>query len=124
MKQNQRSNNKKSWDDIADANRRFYDEIAPVYEMVDTRRGQNKHQWIDPLLRKLKELCSTDSKELTFLDAGSGSGFLSVKASTHFENLVLVDISKAMIERIDLPKSKKIVADCSNIPLEKNINFS
>jgi len=100
--------------EVLEANKRFYDQIASVYEQADSRRADHvDHSWIDPLLQSFNPA----QKPLKFLDAGSGSGFLSLKAQHFFQDLTLVDISQKMLDRIPLKSASKICADCSHIPL-------
>lgn len=105
------------WNKVATANKNFYDQIASVYDQIDSRRGENKHEWIDQVFTHALGLLDKKSGSPTFLDAGSGSGFLAMKAKEYFKDLVLVDISPAMLEQIPITGQRKIVADCANIPL-------
>ena len=104
---------------VLEANRRFYENIAPHYDSLDSRRGENRHDWIDRLLSTQAEQIrrTTGRRELSFLDAGSGSGLLVAKAKHDFARRIAVDISPAMLERIPEQGIERITADVSRIPL-------
>jgi ubiquinone/menaquinone biosynthesis C-methylase UbiE len=109
---------------VTAANRRFYDEIARVYEEVDSRRhGDVDHSWLDAVLERVHALVVRTSgrgpESLEFLDAGAGSGFLATRARRLFPHITLVDISQAMLDRIRMPEARKLLGDCNEIPLER-----
>lgn len=114
---------------VAAANQRFYDQIAAVYDQVDSRRaGKIDHAWLDDVLARIVATleCSTGRSraELAMLDAGAGSGFLAERASRFFGNLTLLDVSQAMLDRIAIPGARKLKGDCSSIPLgDESIDF-
>ena len=109
-------------DEVAIANKRFYDQIADGYDQVDTRRkGTVDHSWVEPILDKILSLLAErdgGTKDPAFLDAGSGSGFLALRAHRRFKNMAMVDISQKMLDRIDLPGTEKICSDVCSIPVE------
>lgn len=110
---------------VSAVNMKFYDSIAEVYNTIDTRRkhGEEQHYcWIDPVLDQVcAEIRSiVPGEPSVFLDAGSGSGFLSKRAHTRFDKTILLDISQKMLERIEIPGSLKIKGDCNHIPLKDN----
>ena len=107
---------------VSNVNRKFYDQIAGVYDSVDSRRNTGEeHRWLDAVLTDIKDLANeTGLTELTLLDAGAGSGFLSYKAQDYFPNLILLDISPKMLERIDIPDALKLEGDCGEIPLDED----
>src|SRR4051812_18988731 len=81
--------------DVANANERFYDRIAGVYDHVDSRRsGHPDHAWVDRILAEIRT-----SRGGRFLDAGSGSGFLARRAVGRYERVSVIDISKEMLAR-------------------------
>jgi len=110
------------WKKVSEANKNFYDQIASIYDQVDSRRREIKHEWIDQVLIHCREILTKKfpQESFSFLDAGTGSGLLALQAKNYFNNLILVDISQAMLDQIKLENSKKIVADCASIPLEEN----
>jgi SAM-dependent methyltransferase len=115
--------------DVARANERFYDRIAGVYDHVDSRRsGHHDHAWVDRILAEIRAQLSSPSagggggREATgggvhFLDAGSGSGFLARRAVGLFDRVSVIDISKEMLARIDVPGAEKIHGDCTAMPI-------
>ena len=97
-------------DDVAKANQRFYDQIAWIYDEVDRRRGDHiDHNWVDGVFNNILELLESGKEEgeLSFLDAASGSGFLAQRARKFFPRMTLLDISRNMLKRIDLPGALK-----------------
>lgn len=114
--------------EVSAVNMKFYDSIADVYNKIDSRRkhGEEKHVWIDPVL---DQICThiksfKQGEPSVFLDAGSGSGFLSKRAHTRFDKTILLDISQKMLERIEIEDSLKIKGDCNHIPLkDSSIDF-
>jgi ubiquinone/menaquinone biosynthesis C-methylase UbiE len=102
--------------DVALANERFYDRIAPVYDQVDSRRsGGDQHRWVDRILDEIR--AEAPPGPLHFLDAGSGSGFLARRAVGSFDRVSVLDISKEMLARIDVPGAEKIHGDCTAMPI-------
>jgi ubiquinone/menaquinone biosynthesis C-methylase UbiE len=72
---------------------------------------------MESVLEKIHSLLG-NKKSLAFLDAGSGSGFLAYRAYDRFKDMTVVDISQKMLDRIDLPGTKKICSDACAIPVE------
>lgn len=108
-------------DEVAAANKRFYDQIADSYDKIDSRRsGSVSHAWIDPVFDQMLSLLAKRKEQREnpdFLDAGSGSGFLAIRAREYFKNITVVDISQKMLDRINLPGATKICSDLSAIPV-------
>ena len=109
--------------EVTAANRRFYDEIAAIYEEVDSRRHRDvDHSWLDAVLEGVRGLAAQTTGRpgatLEMLDAGAGSGFLALRAQRLFPCLTLVDVSQAMLDRIPLPGARKLLGDCNDLPLE------
>ncbi|MGB1026243.1 MAG: methyltransferase domain-containing protein, partial [Rhodospirillaceae bacterium] len=105
------------------ANRRFYDTIAGVYDQVDSRRkGNLPHPWVEGLVQEMIDLRTQYGGPVTaplhLLDAGTGSGFLAYRAAALINSITLVDVSQAMLDRIDLPEAAKICSGCEQVPLE------
>lgn len=106
------------------ANKRFYDQIADVYEKVDRRRAPKlEHAWLDDVINEVYTIVRTTFGEpctYRFLDAGSGSGFLAQKAQKLFRHMILVDLSRNMLDKIRLPHARKIVGDCTHLDLRES----
>ena len=110
-------------DDVAKANQRFYDQVAGIYEEVDRRRGDHiDHNWVDGVFNNILEILesSKEESELSFLDAASGSGFLAQRARKFFPRMTLLDISRNMLKRIDLPGALKVCSDTCFIPAKES----
>ena len=111
-------------DDVAKANQRFYDQIAGIYDEVDRRRGDHiDHNWVDGVFSNILELLVSSKEgvsELSFLDAASGSGFLAQRARKFFPRITLLDISRNMLKRIDLPATLKLCSDTCFIPAKNH----
>jgi len=111
-------------DDVAKANQRFYDQIAGIYDEVDRRRGAHiDHNWVDGVFNNILELLASSKKEvseLSFLDAASGSGFLAQRARKFFPRMTLLDISRNMLKRVDLPETLKVCSDTCFIPAKES----
>ena len=111
-------------DDVATANQRFYDQIAEIYDEVDRRRGDHiDHNWVDEVFNNILEILASSKEEvseLSFLDAASGSGFLAQRARKFFPRMTLLDISRNMLKRIDLPGTLKICSDTCFIPAKES----
>ena len=111
-------------DDVATANQRFYDQIAEIYDEVDRRRGDHiDHNWVDEVFNNILEILASSKEEvseLSFLDAASGSGFLAQRARKFFPRMTLLDISRNMLKRIDLPETLKVCSDTCFIPAKES----
>ena len=110
-------------DDVAKANQRFYDQVAGIYDEVDRRRGDYiDHNWVDGVFNNILEILesSKEESELSFLDAASGSGFLAQRARKFFPRMTLLDISRNMLKRIDLPGALKVCSDTCFIPAKES----
>ena len=111
-------------DDVAKANQRFYDQVAGIYDEVDRRRGDHiDHNWVDGVFKNILEILASSKEEvseLSFLDAASGSGFLAQRARKLFPRMTLLDISRNMLKRIDLPGTLKICSDTCFIPAKES----
>ena len=111
-------------DDVAKANQRFYDQVAGIYDEVDRRRGDHiDHNWVDEVFNNILEILASSKEEvseLSFLDAASGSGFLAQRARKFFPRMTLLDISRNMLKRIDLPGALKVCSDTCFIPAKES----
>ena len=111
-------------DEVATANQRFYDQIAGIYDEVDRRRGdQVDHTWVNGVFNNILSILESTkvgTNELAFMDAASGSGFLAQRVQEFFSRMTLVDISRNMLKRIDLPGTTKICSDACFIPVKES----
>lgn len=116
-----------SKEDVITSNERFYDQISSVYDTVDSRRSDGlDHNWLRSIIQSIHNRLNISfaDQELTFLDAGAGSGFLSYMCNDYFSQNYLVDLSQKMLDRIEIKNSIKIKADCDSIPLDdETIHF-
>jgi len=102
--------------DVQEANRRFYESIASVYDQVDPRRADSSRlAWLEKIISEMRAQCP--GSNATFADLGAGSGLLSLMAAEHFPKVLAVDISPAMLARIKHPKVEIICAPCEALPL-------
>jgi len=111
-------------DEVAKANQRFYDQIAEIYDEVDRRRGDHiDHIWVDGVFNNILSILESSkvgTDELSFMDAASGSGFLAQRAKNFFPYMTLLDISRNMLKRIDLPGTLKVCSDACFIPAKES----
>ena len=119
---NETTNTQDLSDKVLQTNLKFYESIADVYDGIDSRRKDNiQHEWFEAVLDKIQEnIKSTALMDAVFLDAGAGSGFLSYRAEKRFKNIILQDLSQKMLDRINIPRAKKIAGDCTEIALPDN----
>ncbi len=113
--------NKITKDQVLQSNKKFYDQIADVYDSVDSRRSQDlSYDWLEQINFKISELIKKRflNEEIIFVDAGAGSGFLSKKAKKYFRNIHLIDLSPAMLDKIQIDNANKIVGDCTKMPFQ------
>lgn len=102
---------------VLEANRRFYETVAGVYEKVDRRRdGARDHAWLKAILRDLRGFFP--GEEASFLDLGAGTAFLSKLALQEFPSVTAADLSPAVLSRISDTRIKKICAPCEKLPVE------
>jgi ubiquinone/menaquinone biosynthesis C-methylase UbiE len=103
---------------VQQANRKFYQGTAQFYDEVDSRRSRasSRHAWLDSLLAALR--ARVVAPDPVFLDLGSGTGFLSSRALALFARVIAVDISPAMLARIEDPRVERICSATESLPLE------
>ncbi len=101
--------------EVQEANLRFYETIAPVYDQIDSRRANDRFGWLDSLLKDLRAKCSAE--EPVFADLGAGSGLLARHAVEHFPKVIAVDLSPAMLARIRHPRIETREGSCEALPL-------
>lgn len=102
--------------EVQEANRRFYEQIAPVYDQVDSRRANDRFQWLDRIVKDLRTRCPAENA--VFADLGAGSGLLARHAADHFPKVLAVDISPAMLARIRHPRIETVEGSCEALPLK------
>ena len=114
-------------EDVTEANRRFYDRIAPVYDHVDSRRGGKvDHGWLDRVLEGAIAATSVPRPQADweFVDAGAGSGFLAERARRYFRRITLLDLSGPMLQRIALKGARRVQGDACRMPLrDASVDF-
>ena len=106
--------------DVTAINKKFYDQIAVIYDQVDSRRSSNLDcRWLEHLLSRIITLLSRNfphCRDFSFLDAGAGTGFLAKQAKKYFAGVTLLDVSAKMLQKIDIDAAGKIVANCLEMP--------
>lgn len=102
---------------VQKANLRFYNEVASVYETIDSRRSRS-HKWLDHLLAQIR--ARIPEKEPVFLDLGAGTAFLTRAALHYFPRVIALDLSSAVLERIEDSRVEKICAPAESIPLPES----
>ncbi|MGZ3712614.1 MAG: class I SAM-dependent methyltransferase [Bdellovibrionota bacterium] len=112
------SSEQKNRSAVLEANRRFYEAIAGVYEKVDQRRSAERdHGWLRAILKDLRLHCEAPNP--VFLDLGAGTAFLAKLALEEFPRVIAADLSPAVLAHIDDVRIEKICAPCEKLPLEK-----
>lgn len=104
---------------VRDANLRFYEAVAGVYDKVDSRRADGQaHPWLNRLLAELRSRVSAPSP--SFLDLGAGTAFLSRAALAHFPEVTAVDLSPAVLAQIPEANIRKVCAPCEELPFPQD----
>lgn len=109
-----------SGEQVVEANRRFYDTVADVYETVDRRRSSARADWLEAVFDDIERRLPPRGKDTRrhFVDAGAGTGFLAQAVAQRFDTVTLIDVSQRMLDRVDLPCAEKVCADVCQTPLE------
>ena len=100
--------------EVKEANKRFYNAVADVYEKIDGRRNLKKNKWIG---RKLRWLSERAGKE-DFLDLGCGTGFVLRYARSYFTRTVGVDISEEILKKAEPYCDEVVCTDVDKLPFE------
>lgn len=101
---------------IKEANRRFYDIVAPVYEEIDGRRTGEVLAWLSENLKGLSNRTSGD----VLLDFGCGSGVVSDCGRRYFKRTYGMDISPEIL-KIALERADGVICgEANSIPLKDN----
>lgn len=101
---------------IKEANRRFYDIVAPVYEEIDGRRTDEVIAWLS---ENLKGLSKETSGEV-LLDFGCGSGVVSDCGRRYFKRTYGIDISPEILKIASEKADGVICGEANGIPLKDN----
>lgn len=91
-------------------NRIFYDLVAPFYDKADGRR--RPQQWLEDNIRQLAETTPAGS----FLDVGSGTGYVATIALKYFKRVVALDYSGEMLKQIKDPRIEKVKGSAYYLP--------
>ena len=115
-------------DEVSRANQRFYDQIAKKYDEVDRRRGDHiDHTWVDEVFTNIVFILKPSmlrANKPSFMDAASGSGFLAQLAQKFFHKMTLLDISRNMLRRTEVPGTLKVCSDaCFILVNESSFDF-
>ncbi|MFH1055310.1 MAG: methyltransferase domain-containing protein [Candidatus Altiarchaeota archaeon] len=102
-------------DDVKDANRRFFDLAADVYEGVDKRRGDKVSRWLDDGIGELSKRATGGA----LLDIGCGTGFVMRKSNGKFNLIVGVDISPNMLKQTNV--GYPVCADTDYLPFKGGV---
>lgn len=97
---------------IKEANRIFYDIAADIYEQVDGRRTTDFPSWLDNNLKKIAEYSDKGS----LLDIGTGTGWIACRAKEYFDYVVAIDISSAILKKIERENIIKVSCDAEFMP--------
>lgn len=92
-------------------NKVFYNKIASDYEKIDGRR--KPQEWIERMIRGM----ALYTKGEYLLDVGAGSGYISNIAAKYFKQVVAIDISQAMLDRINNPKIEKVCMGIDDVDI-------
>lgn len=104
---------------VREANRKFYETVAGVYEKVDQRRSDERdRQWLRSVLAGLRAEVTSSSP--VFLDLGAGTAFLAKLARERFSRVIATDLSPAVLAQIHDPQIEKVCAPCEELPFESN----
>ncbi len=102
---------------VKDANRKFYNIAADVYEEVDGRRGNDISGWLDDKIRELAAVVPTGER---LLDIGCGTGFVLKKVNSCFSLRVGIDISFQVLKHAQKYTHHICNADNDFLPFKDN----
>ena len=100
--------------EVKNANRCFYDTIAPVYEQVDGRRSDALGEWLKTTLRNLR----FHAPGGTLLDLGTGNGFVNRCAEGIFQTRIGSDISPEILRTQPETREAAVAADVDHLPFQ------
>ena len=111
-------NNNQTRENVIDANVKYHTAHSATYHLQPHFKPENRVLFTE----KLKKFSKKCGNEL-LVDLGCGTGFVIELATSHFSNVVGVDITPAMLKKVDrsLDNSSLIQADTEYIPLVGNI---
>jgi len=97
-----------------EANRKFYDNAANIYEKADGRRNAAMDRWMESRLKGLSIMAGNG----LLLDVGCGTGMVLRNGKNFFNKTYGLDISVEILKKAQA--DGVICADCSKIPLKDN----
>jgi len=100
---------------VKEANRRFFDRVAPEYELINERIFTEIGPFTEDILKEL----SARSLAEAALDLGCGTGNIARKIAEFFQRSYGVDISFNMLKEAR-GLSGRIVGDCLEVPFKDN----
>lgn len=77
------------------------------------------HEWAK-YVSEIKTFYKNDSEK--FLEIACGTGNLNYYLEKIFSDIVMLDISKSMLDQVD-PSNKRVCADMTSLPLKGNFDF-
>lgn len=101
--------------DNKEANKKFFNITADIYEEMDCRRNERTSRFIK---KNIVELLKNHENH-SLLDIGSGTGFVMRAIDGYFENLVGVDISYNVLKKIE--NGLCVCGDISNLAFKCEI---
>lgn len=111
---------KVSKEDVLKANIELHTQLADVYKESEPHYRPENRARVEEIIRSL----STDKGEGVLLDVGCGIGFIIDIAKKYFSRIVGIDITEAMLEKVDTSSDscdiEVKVAEIENMPFDGN----
>jgi len=105
--------NKYTEDDIKRANIEYHTKLAENYDKEQPYFSLENTSRVDDVLRRLSEEYGND----TLLDIGCGTGFILSIAKKYFKKVIGIDITQAMLDKVDTTGNVELrIADSSHMP--------
>jgi ubiquinone/menaquinone biosynthesis C-methylase UbiE len=101
---------------VREANRRFYDIVADVYEEVDGRRTGEVLAWLGGTLKDLSE----ETSGSVLLDFGCGNGVVMECGHQHFRHTYGIDLSLEILKAGKGRHGSVMCGEASAIPIKDN----
>lgn len=99
---------------VKDANKKFYNLAADIYEQADGRRGEGVASgWLD---LRLERLSGAEGRKKKLLDVGCGTGFVLRKAQRYFAFSAGVDISEKVLLHARQATQNVCCSDVDSLP--------
>lgn len=106
---------------VRNANKEFYNEIADIYEKIDTRRSEEISFWIDDIIKNL--IKNKNYKSFRFLDIACGTGLMMKYGKKYFKYVYGVDLSSKVLKTAK-KYGNVVCADINSLPFKNDsINF-